>query len=252
MAPRRPGHDPGSMRPAVPSAGRTSTTGRPIMTTVTNNGGINFQAALASGDIQTLIQMVQSERVHLLDSQLVDQVKAVQARNDQIAKLNNALSELTKMQQFYGTEGSETFLKDTSDSYDAKTGRSYEQFVQQYEAPLNKAIEDAGITDLGFPNNGNTGRVPSDGTGNYGQTFDQDGNIVKVTGSNVWGGNVTKGQIDAAITKIKGLIDAESNNQQMDMLRLQSLNNKKNESVEILTNTQKKHTDAASGIIRNI
>ena len=39
---------------------------------VTNSGGINFQAALASGDIQTLIQMVQSERVHLLDAQLVD------------------------------------------------------------------------------------------------------------------------------------------------------------------------------------
>ena len=40
--------------------------------TVNNNGGLNFQAALASGDIQTLIQMVQSERVHLLDAQLVD------------------------------------------------------------------------------------------------------------------------------------------------------------------------------------
>ncbi len=219
---------------------------------ITNSGGINFQAALASGDIQTLIQMVQGERVRLLDSQLVDQVKAVQSRNDQIAKLNNVLSELNKMQQFYGTEGNETFLKDTSDAYGDKAGRTYEQFVQQYEAPLNKAIEDAGITDLGFPNNGNTGRVPSDGKGNFGQTFDQDGNIVKVTGSNVWGGNATKGQMDAAITKIKGLIDAESNNQQMDMLRLQSLNNKKNESIEVLTNTQKKNTDANSNIIRNI
>ena len=47
------------------------------------------------------------------------------------------------------------------------------------------------------------------------------------------------------------MIDAESNNQQMDMLRLQSLNNKKNESVEILTTTQKKHSDATSNIIRN-
>ena len=38
----------------------------------------------------------------------------------------------------------------------------------------------------------------------------------------------------------------------MDMLRLQSLNNKKNESIEILTNTQKKHADGNSNIIRNI
>src|SRR5690554_1662121 len=105
---------------------------------VTHSGGVNFQAMLATGDIQTLIQMVQSERVRLLDTQLVDQVKAVQARNDQIAKLNNVLSELTKMQQFYGTEANEAFLKDTSDAYGDKAGRTYEQFVQQYEAPLNK------------------------------------------------------------------------------------------------------------------
>ena len=72
-----------------------------------------------------------------------------------------------------------------------------------------------------------------------------------MTGTGVVSSATTKGEIETAITKIKGMIDAESNNQQMDMLRLQSLNNKKNESVEILTTTQKKSNDSNSGIIRN-
>ncbi|HET8597408.1 MAG TPA: hypothetical protein VFM22_06585 [Castellaniella sp.] len=196
---------------------------------------IDISQAIASGDIQTLIQMVQGERVRLLDSQLVDQVKAVQARNDQIAKLNDVLTRLNSYaSQIDGTDaGSKPKGKDWSNDK-----------IRQYEIPLNDAIQEAGITDLGFESR--TGqRTPLEGES-------QDGSAGKLlTGTNVITGSVTKGEIDAAITKVKGLIDAESNNQQMDMLRLQSLNNKKNESIEILTNTQKKHTDANSNIIRN-
>ena len=203
---------------------------------VTNSGGINFQAALASGDIQTLIQMVQSERVHLLDAQLVDQVKAVQARNDQIAKLNNVLAGLNS----YASQ-----IEGTDAGSKPKGSEWSNDKIKQYEMPLNDAIRDAGITDLGFQNR--TGqRTPQPGES-------RDGSAGKLeSGTNVVTGSTTKGEIDAAITKIKGMIDAESNNQQMDMLRLQSLNNKKNESVEILTNTQKKNTDANSNIIRNL
>jgi len=195
---------------------------------------IDISQAIASGDIQTLIQMVQGERVKLLDQQLVDQVKAVQARNDQIAKLNNALSELTKFQG--AIEGTDAGSKVKDWNWDK---------VDKYEIPLNDAIQEAGITDIGFTG---AGRV----TPGKDQSLDDGHGHVLQGQKNTSNGGTTKGQIDAAITKVKGLIDAESNNQQMDMLRLQSLNNKKNESIEILTNTQKKHTDANSNIIRNL
>ena len=163
---------------------------------------VNVAAAVASGDIKTLIQMVQSDRVKLMDAQLVEQVKAVQARNDQIAKLNEVLAGLNGFNS--KIEG-----KDSGDKIeDGDTAK-------EYAKPANDAIAAAGITDL---------KLSKDST---------------------------KGEIETAITKIKGMIDAESNNQQMDMLRLQSLNNKKNESVEILTTTQKKSNDSNSGIIRN-
>ncbi len=180
--------------------------------------------------------MVQGERVRLLDSQLIDQVKAVQARNEQIAKLNDVLAKLNAFAtQIDGTDpSSKPIAKEwTADK------------IRQYEMTLNDAILKAGITDLGLQNR--TGqRTPLPGERKDG------GEGKLVSGTHVINGSSTKGEIDTAITKIKGMIDSQSNNQQMDMLRLQSLNNKKNEAIEILTNTQKKHTDTVSGIIRNI
>jgi len=197
---------------------------------------VDIAQLVASGDIQTLIQMVQSDRVKLLDQQLVDQVKAVEARNKQIAKLNDVLTRLNA----YATQIEGT---DPDDKPKAKDWTN--EKIKQYEIPLNDAILAAGITDLGFKSR--TGqRTPN-------KDERQDGSAGKlVTGTNIVTGSTTKSEIDTAITKVKGLIDAESNNQQMDMLRLQGLNNKKNESIEILTNTQKKHTDANTNIIRNI
>lgn len=44
----------------------------------------------------------------------------------------------------------------------------------------------------------------------------------------------------AAVQSLKGQIDALSNSQQMDMLRLQSLSNKRNEAFDLMTNFIKK------------
>jgi hypothetical protein len=200
---------------------------------VGNSISASFSQAIASGDIQTAIQLVQSDRVRLLDTQLVDQVKAVQSRNDQIAKLNTVLSSLnTMVAQISGKDAGDKPADWNADK------------IKQYELPANDAIKDAGISDLGFASKSGQ-RTPQ-----AGETKDgAEGKIV--TGTNVISSQTTKGEIEAAITKVKGMIDAESNNQQMDMLRLQSLNNKKSESVEILTGTQKKHSDSTSGIIRN-
>lgn len=64
--------------------------------------------------------------------------------------------------------------------------------------------------------------------------------------------DVTKGQIDAMIQQVKGKIDSLSNSQQMDMLRLQSLTNKRNEAYDIMTNFMKKAHDSKSSVIGNM
>lgn len=59
-------------------------------------------------------------------------------------------------------------------------------------------------------------------------------------------------QIDRQIEQIKSQIDAMTNSQQMDMLRLQSLTNKRNEAFELMTNFIKKMQDSRSSIVGNM
>lgn len=56
----------------------------------------------------------------------------------------------------------------------------------------------------------------------------------------------------AAVTQLKSQIDAISNSQQMDMLRLQSLSNKRNEALDTMTSFVKKMQESRSSIIANM
>jgi hypothetical protein len=62
----------------------------------------------------------------------------------------------------------------------------------------------------------------------------------------------TLGALNTARNDIAALIDSRSNSQQMDMLRLQSLSNKRNEAFDLMTNFLKKMQDARSSIIGNM
>ena len=61
-----------------------------------------------------------------------------------------------------------------------------------------------------------------------------------------------KNTLDAFISNTKTNIDTLSNSQQMDMLRLQSLSNKRNEAFDLMTNFVKKMQDNRSSIIGNM
>ncbi|MBS7777598.1 hypothetical protein [Acidovorax sp. CCYZU-2555] len=63
---------------------------------------------------------------------------------------------------------------------------------------------------------------------------------------------VDKSTLGAAVENFKSLIDSQSNSQQMDMLRLQSLSNKRNEAFDVMTNFIKKMQDSRSSIIGNM
>ena len=62
----------------------------------------------------------------------------------------------------------------------------------------------------------------------------------------------TKAELDNSIAKVKVKIDELSGSQQMDMLRLQSLSNKRNEAFDIMTNLMKKAEENRRGVIRNM
>ncbi|WP_420227077.1 hypothetical protein [Pigmentiphaga litoralis] len=65
-------------------------------------------------------------------------------------------------------------------------------------------------------------------------------------------GQLTRGEVESLISSTKSQIDAASNSQQMDMLRLQSLSNKRNEAFDVMTNFVKKMQESRSSIIGNM
>lgn len=65
-------------------------------------------------------------------------------------------------------------------------------------------------------------------------------------------GSWTKGALDAAVTQVKGMIDAAGNSQQMDMLRLQSMSNKRNEAFDVMAAFVKKMQESRASIIGNM
>ncbi|BBI31193.1 hypothetical protein KCTCHS21_05920 [Cohnella abietis] len=62
----------------------------------------------------------------------------------------------------------------------------------------------------------------------------------------------TKGELENLLLHIKSQIDSASNIQQIDLLRLQNLSNKRNEAFELMTNVIKKMQDSRNSIIGNM
>ena len=166
---------------------------------------------------------MQSNRANLLEAQLKDQIAGVQAKNDQISKLNQALGQLNKVAAMFPSDA----------KADARIDSVKGMNANNWEAPhtANNALKTAGLTPFSTTNAHTTdGQVYAGGIG----------------------GETTKGQLDGQIQQIKSQIDSMSNSQQMDMLRLQSLSNKRNESFEIMTNFIKKMQDSRSAILGNL
>jgi ABC-type branched-subunit amino acid transport system substrate-binding protein len=68
------------------------------------------------------------------------------------------------------------------------------------------------------------------------------------TASTAW----SKAQLEAAITAVKQAIDASSNQDQLDMLRLQGLSDKRNEALDLLAQVSRKLSENKDTIIGNV
>ena len=190
----------------------------------------------ASMDIETALLAVQGKRAELLESQLRDQIAAVQAKNQQIGKLNEVLSALTGSLSAYGTEANGEYQASK-----APANFSSEQ--------LNQTIADSGISDMGWSvtiTHESPGPVLNVGGGCLGSAIYAELSHIK------WDPSLKRNDIDGAITKVKGQIDSLANSQQMDTLRLQSLSAKRNEAFEQMTNWIKKMQDVRNNMLGNM
>lgn len=196
----------------------------PVAVAVTSASSVS--QALLSGDLETALLAVQTNRTKLLDQQLSAQIQSVNERNEQAAKLNTVMAAInTVMAQYPKDAGSEDKIKDWN----------FEK-VQKYEMPLNQALRDAGIMNFSSWSSGD-GKLP--------------GNVL-ITGTAVFRGDRNLGDIKGLQSFIQGKLDTLNSTQQMDMMSLQSLSNKRNEAFDVMTNFIKKMQDGRSNIVSNM
>lgn len=94
------------------------------------------------------------------------------------------------------------------------------------------------------------GRVVMDRIKAAGLTLPAGADAVNETGTGIF--DAKQKTYDAWDAQIKAKMDAMNSSQQMDMLRLQSLTNKRNEAFDLMTNFIKKMADSRSSILGNM
>lgn len=208
---------------------------------------------LSGMDLETAMMMVQSQRANILEAQLKNQIDAVEARNDTIAKLNGTIAKLNQLVAAYPADARPDAQVGTVPAYLGAQGEFKNGICGcRPEQEINAALYQVGMQPFVSENRG-----PYD---SYGRRLDDNGQLTYGPdygqGAYYWkggiGGNTSKGQIEAAIAALKGQIDSLNNSQQMDMLKLQSLTNKRNEAFDLMTNFIKKMSDSRSSIIGNM
>lgn len=186
-----------------------------------------LSAALRSGDITTALMAVQTQRTQELDRQLTAQISAVDAKNKEAQLLNTAMAALNTVLAAYpkNAEPDDTI----PDWNQAK--------IDSLEKPLNDALVAAGLTNM------NTDGGVGEGQVSKGQN---------IFGSSVFRGDRTNVDAKQMQSQLQGKLDNVNSSTQMDMMKLQSLSNKRNEAFDVMTNFMKKEQDSKSAIIANI
>lgn len=174
-------------------------------------------ADLASMDLETALMAVQTQRADLLEVGLKEQMDAVRQRNNEIANCNAILTSLNSKRP---SGEDEAYMYSGSVK---KTGGTFGITVEADDLPgtnppmsMQEALEAQGLGDQ----------------------FSTE--------------KLTSEEFDTVIQSVKSRIDTLNNSQQQDMLRLQSLMNKRNEAYELMTNFIKKMQDSRSSILGNM
>jgi hypothetical protein len=186
------------------------------MSTVSGVGSVApvYTENLSVDDALILVQM---ERVKLTESELGDQINAIRARNDRIKSLNDIRAQLQTVKA--GFNGN---ANDTDNASGQQNWNQDDKTLQKAAAKLADMLDAMGIA----PDTPNINELRS--------------------------GNFSKSRLDALDGDLKGKIDSETSGSQMDMVRMQSLNNKRSEAFDTMTNMLKKSSDSKSSVVSNM
>ncbi len=208
-------------------------------------GGVSGAGLTAGGgeslDIESAIMAAQQGRVEWLESQLTDQIERVNKRNDEMRKLSDIQAEIARREALF-------------DKTDLKSKISEQKYFKETGAAdkieFERAFKDTDPDRLDIGASGKYGPVYADLAG-FAQML-KDAGFDDATVNKFAKGDATLEDYKVLETQVKGRTDSAASTQQMEMLRMQSLNNKRSEAFDIMTNSLKKYQDARSSIVGNM
>jgi len=186
----------------------------PAIGNTAGTGSVYLGTDVGSLSIEDALMLVQMDRVRLCESQLQDQINTIRDKNEQMRKLNDMKSQLLQLKSAFADDA-----KGTDSLAGQSKWKDNADKIKQTAQSLSDAWSKAGL-DASY--------------------------IDKIKN-----GTITKGEIDAADQIIKSSVDSLSSSSQMDMVRLQSLNNKRSEAFDTMTNMLKKAADSKSSVVSN-
>jgi chaperonin cofactor prefoldin len=178
-------------------------------------GNMTVQQVTGGLDLEAFMMSVSAGRANNLEAQMAGQIDSIKQRQTEIKELNQLLAEIQALRPSGNDPEAWADLGTTPAESEAMVSR----------------LEKAGVTIVRDGSDGEFGGVNKPGTGNY-------------DAKQVW--------FDKWVNEIKGSLDNLNSTSQMDMIRLQSLSNKRNQAFEMLTNQIQKFAKTNDGIIGNM
>ncbi|MGY6268540.1 hypothetical protein ACXIUT_02530 [Achromobacter denitrificans] len=240
------------------------------MSTVSGAGvGALAGLDLSSMDLETALMAVQTQRSQLLEDALRQQLESVNARNGEMAGLNDSITaksaennkleeaNLSIQRQISELQELQSRLKASEcPNPDGWYGLSWGQGDDA--ALSHSTLEQIKASGLTVPTGAD---APRDIDGNG--TMDAKGKVVAGWQKEIDGkvaaleesikkNSATVESNKTEMTSLKNQVDALGNTQQTEMLRLQGMTSKRNEAFDVMTNFLKKMQDSRSSIIGNM
>jgi len=223
---------------------------------------------VSSMDIETALLLVQHHRSELLSDGLREQLERVSAKNQQIAAKNGAISDMKvesanlhkgidadqqKIAELQQMQSQLQQVHDRDPEHWTGLGWGWANDGKQASHDMLDKVRAEGLTDKGAAPRDIDGNGTMDASGTTIKGWmDQLDEKIAALEEGIQTKQETIQNNDNAIRETQNEIDSLSNSQQMEMLRLQSLSNKRNEAFDVMTNFVKKMQDSRSSIISNM
>ncbi|HLO78015.1 MAG TPA: hypothetical protein VK196_16295 [Magnetospirillum sp.] len=191
------------------------------MTTI--SGVSSVSQATGGLGVEGFMQMMYANKANNLEAQQVDQINEIKAKQGEIAELNQLLADLRGRRPAGDNPGKYNELGD-----DQAAARKLVAGLQKAGVSIDAGPVDGGVAQT---DKGKLGQTDEWGNGIY---------------------NASQASMDKWIEEIKGKLDSKNNESQLDMIRMQSINNKHNQSIEALSNLVQKTSKMNDTIIGNM